>query len=101
MTGRVMLAFSHTLSFAFFHSTGSPGIVLGKGDNENGKGKSNKGKRMDYSEQLFLTHSFCHLTHSQYHAHWVGPGQAGPGWVRSLGWVGLGLVGLSGLVRLS
>jgi hypothetical protein len=30
MTGMgAMLTFYHTLSFAFFHSTGSPGIVLG------------------------------------------------------------------------
>jgi hypothetical protein len=27
MTGTVMLTFSHTLSFAFLYSTGSPGIV--------------------------------------------------------------------------
>jgi hypothetical protein len=79
MTGMAMLTFSHTLSFAFFHSTGSPGIVLGKGDNKDGKGKSNsKGKGMDYSEQLFLTHSFCPLTGSQYHACRAGLlGQAG------------------------
>jgi hypothetical protein len=38
MTGRAMLTFSHTLSFAFLHLTGSPGIVLGKGNNEDGKG---------------------------------------------------------------
>jgi hypothetical protein len=50
MTGMAMLTFSHALSFAFLHSTGSPGIVLGKGDNEDGKGKYNKGKGMDYSE---------------------------------------------------
>jgi hypothetical protein len=118
MTGRAMLTFSHTLSFAFFHSTGSPGIVLGKGDNKDGKGKSNKGKGMDsYSEQLFLTHSFCPLTGSQYHAcragsgwnvgsgqvelgpvrllgHWVGSGhRVGSSPVESLGWViGLGRV---------
>ena len=76
MTGMAMLTFSHTLSFAFLHSTGSPGTMLGKGDdNEYGKGKSNKGKGMDYSEQLFLTHSFCPLTGSQCHAHWVVPGR--------------------------
>jgi hypothetical protein len=65
LMGRAMLTFSHSLPFAFLHSTGSPGIVLGKGDNEDSKGKSNKGKGMDYSEQLFLTHSFCPLTGSQ------------------------------------
>ena len=75
MTGMAMLTFSHTLSFAFLHSTGTPGIVLGKGDNEDGnKGKYIKGKGMDYSEQLFLTHSFRPSTGSQYHAHWVGLG---------------------------
>jgi hypothetical protein len=44
--------------------------MLGKSDNEDDKeGKSNKGKGMGYSEQLFLTHSFLlHLTGSQYHA---------------------------------
>jgi hypothetical protein len=75
MMGRAMLTFSHTFSVAFLHLTGSPGIVLSKGDNKDGKGKSNKGKGMDYSEQLFLTHSFCPLTGSQYHAHRVGPGR--------------------------
>jgi hypothetical protein len=52
MTGRAILTFSHTLSFAFLHSTGSPGIVLGKGDKEDGTGKSNKGMRMDYSASI-------------------------------------------------
>jgi hypothetical protein len=86
MTGMAMLTFSHILSFAFFHLTGSPGIVVGKGDNEDGKGKSNKGKGMDYSKQLFLTHSFCPLTGSQYHAFRAGSlGQAG--WVRLERWV--------------
>jgi hypothetical protein len=89
MMGRAMMTFSHTVSFAFFHLTGSPGIVLGKGDNKDGKGESNKGKGMDYSEQLFLTHSFCPLTGSQYHAHQAG----------LLGWAGW--VGTSGPVRLS
>jgi hypothetical protein len=115
MTGMAMLTFSHTLSFAFLHSTGTPGIVLVKGDNEDGnKGKYIKGsKGMDYSEQLFLTHSFCPLTGSQHHARrvglgpWVGSGRVrsgrvGSGWIR-LGWVGLGRVGLgwvgSGRVR--
>ena len=103
LTGTAMLTFSHTLSFAFLHSTGSPGIVLGKGDNKDGKGKSNKSMGMDYSEQLFLTHSFCPLTGSQYHARWagsgwnVGSGQVELGPVRLLGhWVGL-----LGPVRLS
>ena len=97
MTGSAMLTFSHTLSFAFLHSTGSPGIMRGKGDNEDGKGKYNKGKGMNYSEQLFLTHSFCPLTGSQYHAcrdgsGWnVGSGQVELGPVRLLGhWVGSG-----------
>jgi hypothetical protein len=62
ITGRAMLTLSHTLSFAFLHSSGSPGIMLGNGDNEDGKGKFNKGKGMDYSEHLFLTHSFCPST---------------------------------------
>ena len=99
MMGRVMLTFSHTLSSAFFHSTGSPGIMLGKGDNEDGKGKYNKGMGMDYSEQLFLTHSFCPLTGSQYHAPRVGLGP----WVGSfLGPVlGSGRVIKSGQVRSS
>ena len=65
MTGRLMLTFSHTLSFAFLHLIG---------------GKLDKGKGVCYSEQLFLTHSFCPLTGSQYHACRVGPGH----------WVGLG-----------
>jgi hypothetical protein len=47
--GKGVPTFSHTLSFAFFHLTGSPDIVLGKGDNENGKGKCDKGQGMDYS----------------------------------------------------
>jgi hypothetical protein len=77
-----MLTFSHTLSFAFLHSTGSPGTMLGKGDdNEYGKGKSNKGKGMDYSEQLFLTHSFCPSTGSQCHARWVMLGRVRSGQV--------------------
>jgi hypothetical protein len=84
MTGTAMLTFSHALSFAFLHSTGSPGIMRGKGDNKDGKDKYNKGKRMDYSEQLFLTHSFCPLTGSQYHARWFGPGR----WVRRVARVG-------------
>jgi hypothetical protein len=96
MTGMAMLTFSHTLSFAFLHSTGTPGIVLGKGDNEDGnKGKYIKGKGMDYSEQLFLTHSFHPLTGSQYHAYWVGLGP----WVRS-GRVGSSSLVKSGPVRL-
>jgi hypothetical protein len=65
MTGRLLLTFSHTLSFAFLHSIG---------------GKSDKGKGVCYSEQLFLTHSFCPFSGSQYHAHQVGLGH----------WVGLG-----------
>jgi hypothetical protein len=82
MTGRAMLTFSHTLSFAFLHSTGSPGTMLVKGDdNEYGKGKSNKGKGMDYSEQLFLTHSFCPSTGSQCHACWVVLGRVRSGQV--------------------
>jgi hypothetical protein len=93
MTGTAMLTFSHTLSFAFLHSTGSPGIMRGKGDNEDGKGKYNKGKGMDYSEQLFLTHSFRPSTGSQYqHACWFGPGR----WVRRVA-----RVGSSGPVRSS
>jgi hypothetical protein len=39
MMGTAMLTFSCTLSFAFLHSKGSPGIMLGKVDNEDGKGK--------------------------------------------------------------
>jgi hypothetical protein len=86
MMGMALLTFSHTLSFAFLYSTGTPGIMLGKGDNKHGnKGKYIKGKGMDYSEQLFLTHSFHPLTGSQYHAHQVGLGP----WVRS-GQVGSG-----------
>ena len=111
MTGTAILTFSHTLSFAFLHSTGSPGIVLGKGDNEDGKGKSNKGKGMDYSEQLFLNHSFCPLTHSVGRVgsecwvrsgclSWVQSGcwVIGLGWVRSSGRVGSSPVGLLGQV---
>jgi hypothetical protein len=44
MTERVILTFSHPLSFAFLHSTGSPGIVLGKSDNVDDKeSKSEQG----------------------------------------------------------
>ena len=97
MTGRAMLTFSHTLSFAFLHSTGSPGTMLVKGDdNEYGKGKSNKGKGMDYSEQLFLTHSFCPLTGSQYHACQAVSGPVGLGRNVGSGQVELGPVWLLG-----
>jgi hypothetical protein len=109
MTGRVMLTFSYILSFAFLHSTGSPGIVLGKGDNKDGKGKSNKGTGMDYSEQLFCSCSlFLSFDRFTLPSHQVGPGRAGPGqdglghWVGSLGRVvGSGQVGLGRWVRLS
>jgi hypothetical protein len=105
MMGMAMLTFSHTLSFAFLHSTATPGIVLGKGDNEDGnKGKYIKGKGMNYSEQLFLTHSFCPLTGSQYHARrvglgpWVGSGRVGSGRVVKSGQVRSSPVGSSGWV---
>jgi hypothetical protein len=68
MTGRLMLTFSHTLSFAFLRSIG---------------GKSDKGMGVCYSEQLFLTHSFCPFSGSQYHAGRVGLGN----WVRLGRWV--------------
>jgi hypothetical protein len=43
--------------------------VLGKGDNNDGKDKSDKGKGKGHSERLFLTPSFpLYLTDSQYHA---------------------------------
>jgi hypothetical protein len=91
-----MLTFSHTLSFAFLHLTGPPGTMLGKGDNEDGKGKSNECKGMAYSEQLFLTHSFCPLTSSQYHARQVVSGLVGSGWNVGSGQVELGPVWLLG-----
>jgi hypothetical protein len=67
-------------------------IMLANGDNEDSKGKFNKGKRRDYSEQLFLTHSFHPSTGSQYHVRWVRLGRVlGLGRVAQLGhWVGLG-----------
>jgi hypothetical protein len=44
--------------------------MLGKGDNQDGKDKLDKGKVKGYSERLFLTYSFpfLHLTGSQNHA---------------------------------
>jgi hypothetical protein len=107
MMGMAKLTFSHTLSFAFLHSTGTRGIVLGKGDNKDGnKGKYIKGKGMDYSEQLFLTHSFRLLTGSQYHARqvrlgpWVRPGRVGSGRVFKSSQVRSSPVGLGWVIGL-
>jgi hypothetical protein len=44
-------------------------IALGKGDKEDGKDKSDKGKKKVILKERFLTHSFpLHLTGSQFHA---------------------------------